>query len=141
MKTFGAWLKKRQGESSPVGDLADDFLADCQRLGVAPSTYKKPEDLRRRMSRLFAGQSAHSALNQAEREYLHQMTEEYSPITDVRLQFKQIFGMEEWRSFEFPPHTPILDIADRLQIPADKIATALRKGRDRICQYTIFRLV
>lgn len=70
MESFGVWLKGRAGENSVLGDLADDFVRDCERTGKRPSTFKTPERLRKRLAVMGASEVALEALEEAESVYL-----------------------------------------------------------------------
>lgn len=69
MKTFGTWLEQFQGDASPIGDLADDFLHDCYSSGLQPCDYKTADAVRKRMVRLGACRQALVTLAEASRQY------------------------------------------------------------------------
>lgn len=58
-------------------------------------------------------------------------------LTETKLQFKQVFSGQVWKSHEFPVHTPVKEVAQRLHLTEGRVATALRKHYDRVAEYQI----
>lgn len=69
IKTFGEFLESCVDEGGPLGDLAQDFVRDCEGSRFEPSDYKTAAAVRTRMVGLRACREALDTLAMAARQY------------------------------------------------------------------------
>lgn len=68
-KSFGSWLKAQQHRDDPIGDLAQDFLADIKRTEHPWPSHWSVTTLRHRLEFQCACDGAFEALDQAVAEW------------------------------------------------------------------------
>ena len=68
-KSFGSWLKAQQHRDDPIGDLAQDFLADSKHTQHGWPSHWSATGLRHRLMFLAAPDAVFAALDQAVAEW------------------------------------------------------------------------
>jgi hypothetical protein len=58
-------------------------------------------------------------------------------FTKQDLLFTENFRCQVWKQYFFPAGTKIADIADQINYPKNRLATALKNNRSRFCEFDI----